>query len=917
MRMGGLWKRAHVVLGALMFIGLMVGCDDGAPARVCVEGATQACVCGGGLMGGQTCAPGGQGWLSCDCERPANDRGTRDEGPMSADAAPRPGDASPLDLGSDLGTTADQGVSADQGVEPACFECESTPRAVDDCPECGAGANWGAAYFAHRGVCAYSNGNTGVERCQGNRNATADGQVPLDCHENDQVTYLGLSNRRSYAFQCVEYARRHVVSRLPGWNSIGGNACTWWSGAANHAGVDRHANGGPAAPQVDDLLVFSNAGDVCDANLGAYGHIGVVAGVDPAAGHVVMADQNRGGAPRLLTYRIENATHQVGTFGSYVLKGWLRVDSGEDTCGVRQVFGADDQAYARLVTCHSDAWCDLDAERCVQRGACAVDGDCPAGTACVDGGCACSARRPVESTRFDFQGSDHCWTPGPFIAHAEGCTMTRALSRSPGGERALLMRDFDRTDPRILSPRLRWTAHATQAVAIRLQCDPGGGAFETATRLYLSREGEQPQFQEGFSVGPVTLPCDGRAHTLMFDLDLLDGPTVLGWLRFDPLNGNHDFSNARVWMQSVELTETDRCATDDDCELNQHCSDSACVADVCPAGEDFCSDREVRRCDPRGASSQQVRECPFGCAAGACTNECAGDGECARDQHCAGGVCAADLCEQGALFCSAGSVRRCDARGAGSQLESECEFGCEDAECADECAGDAGCPANQYCLGGSCRDDLCPQRQLYCAGDQLRRCNNNGSDSDLVDACPDGCQAGECVQPPAECNLGERRRCSVECAQQFGPGCFHGDAFMRIQGIETCAGGQWGACVTRQTCDRFLGACDQRDPPLESIYECLDGTVQRGSVSCFGAIGAQCDLAYYAGWGPAEVDDLCTGPGDRCDQENAERACELHCLDPGGRTIPGTARCTRFGGAPVAVWGPCQPPAGEACVPPR
>lgn len=115
---------------------------------------------------------------------------------------------------------------------------------------------------------------------------------------------------------------------------------------------------------------------------------------------------------------------------------------------------------------------------------------------------------------------------------------------------------------------------------------------------------------------------------------------------------------------------------------------------------------------------------------------------------------------------------------------------------------------NPACQGGRCaalarlftvREGQCqdPTFDRYCLGDALRERNACGTDRE-VSACPHGCDPGRsaCRPARAQCDNGERRRCWVECAQEFGPGCIHAGSFVRLMGIETCDGGAWGECST-------------------------------------------------------------------------------------------------------------------------
>lgn len=60
-RYGRMW----VLLGFCALGAILTSC--GASPSTCSAGATQSCVCGGGLPGGQRCADDGSRWLACEC----------------------------------------------------------------------------------------------------------------------------------------------------------------------------------------------------------------------------------------------------------------------------------------------------------------------------------------------------------------------------------------------------------------------------------------------------------------------------------------------------------------------------------------------------------------------------------------------------------------------------------------------------------------------------------------------------------------------------------------------------------------------------------------------------------------------------------------------------------------------------------
>ncbi len=78
-----------------------------------------------------------------------------------------------------------------------------------------------------------------------------------------------------------------------------------------------------------------------------------------------------------------------------------------------------------------------------------------------------------------------------------------------------------------------------------------------------------------------------------------------------------------------------------------------------------------------------------------------------------------------------------------------------------------------------------------------------------------------------------------------------------------------------------------------------------GTMHCFGLLGRYCDFAFYSGWGPGDVDELCTGLGDSCNTSGEERDCEVHCDTPNGLIRQGTQSCMNAGEG-YQIWASCQ-----------
>jgi hypothetical protein len=443
----------------------------------------------------------------------------------------------------DAGGQAD--IGADTAADPTAVD-EHSPSPVD-CSggECGAQSAWGVPLSAYRGVCAYSNGaDTKPHTCV-DPPYSADGQFPVGCDGSSATSFVGPANSiAGLAFQCVDFARKVTMARLPTWTTIRGNACVWWRNAP--AGL-KHPNRGTEAPRPDDLIVFDPPNGTCacpTSNNCRVGHIGVIVKVDADAGHVVVLDQNNGQEPFVLAYTA-GATHHVADMMSgrsrYPTLGWLRVSATPDqTCGVRRYIrdpsrpnAAPPASFEQLVSCPPGAYCDLDSLRCEPLS------------------CDRDVRQPA--TEIVFDASTHCFTPGPYRQHVEGCSAVIGIERSPAGLRSLLMRDLNFQDPSLISPRLDWNVTADHAVRIEMACT-GIQPARADARVFVATNEPAPVFESLPSVGPIPVTCDGTTRTYDFPLATIAAHVNnIGWLRLDPLDGERRFSDGRVWIRSIRL----------------------------------------------------------------------------------------------------------------------------------------------------------------------------------------------------------------------------------------------------------------------------------------------------------------------------------------------------------------------------
>lgn len=759
----------NITLAALF---LLTSCVDTAPdsqARVCERGETQSCACLQGALGVQDCDEQQSGWAPCQCPDDGFDVGDLgQEDPDGFDV---------VDTGTDDEDTGPDAEECGPG-------CENTPG-VRDCPECGGGAGWAASLWSYRGICAYDNGaGTGLQPYDRNVTETADGQLPLGRYDGAMGTFLGAERKGSYAFQCVELARRLTHARDPSWRTIRGNACAWWNAALRTESVDRFDNGGDDAPRPDDLFVYYSPGDVCGGD--AAGHIGVVVRV--TRDRVWMLDQNRGANP--ISFPFDPATNEVGTFGRYVLKGWLRVGARDETCGIRSFVG--DDAYSQLVTCPAGSYCDLDAERCRPLGECAADADCADQESCQEGACVCDPTRATDATwfRFDGDGAEHCFTAGPYAGNTpvEGCSTTHALARDAEGEKALFLRDFHDEDPQLISPKLSWTLQPTDTIEVAYRCDADSGSDQSAMWLYLSRDTAQPSFGAAeMSFGPEAARCDGRLHTLRFPLRTIARGTRVGWFRLDPLNGDAHFAGFQMWIRHIGVLDSEGGCEEQECvpgeveaaECGLCGSRRRICTEACVWG-DFgrCQDEGV--CEPgdrrtcSGACGDGTQTCTGACSWGACSAP--GEGVCnpgERDNvDC--GMCGSRT-RQCSDECSWGSFGACQGEGVCTPGESDtrpCDrCGVQRRTCTDSCTWGAfgACSGQGSCDPGDRQTDDCGdcgERERVCADScewgSYGSCGGEGectpgdTDScgrDGVQTCSNACRWGSCEEEGGCCAL--------------------------------------------------------------------------------------------------------------------------------------------------------------------
>lgn len=339
------------------------------------------------------------------------------------------------------------------------------------------------------------------------------------------------------------------------------------------------------------------------------------------------------------------------------------------------------------------------------------------------------------------------------------------------------------------------------------------------------------------------------------------------------------------------------------CDDENPCTDDACAADkgcVVADNSEPCDDGDDCTIDDVCGDGQ--------CQPGENSCQCQEDADCAEFENetvCDGTlVCLANEC-----VLDPDTVVTCDPSGNPCVVN-----GCnpETGQCqADVLENGAACDDKNICTD----DDIC--KDGLCAGVDASACadvNPCTADScDPIVGCvsenePDGtpcgdskaCKDGVCG---GMCQSGAKRRCWVECSQDYPLECLVGNTAL-IMGIETCNNGVWGVCATKMSCGVLHDSCvNAAEAP--TTYQCMDGTVLNGNMTCFKAMGASCETSFYSGWGPDDCANICLGAGDTCPQDGVVQDCEVHCDTPDGPIKSGTQNCSKYCDGPP-VWGPCM-----------
>ncbi len=149
-------------------------------------------------------------------------------------------------------------------------------------------------------------------------------------------------------------------------------------------------------------------------------------------------------------------------------------------------------------------------------------------------------------------------------------------------------------------------------------------------------------------------------------------------------------------------------------------------------------------------------------------------------------------------------LRRCDADGCGFDSVGSCSG----------CSNDGDCGEPYHCVAGVCVEDVCPQGELFCDGNQLMSCNNNGSNAQIQENCPNGCGGN-----PARCFTEQGCGSDTDCDSDFH--CSGGECLPDVcpQGEAFCNGNDLRQCTSNGAGSSLIQHCQNGcDPTLKVCY---------------------------------------------------------------------------------------------------
>ncbi len=364
------------------------------------------------------------------------------------------------------------------------------------------------------------------------------------------------------------------------------------------------------------------------------------------------------------------------------------------------------------------------------------------------------------------------------------------------------------------------------------------------------------------------------------------------------------------------------CADDAICAAGADCQSGVCLGGACHAAA--CTDGLKN-------GAETGVDCGGSCA------PCGGGVGCLVAGDCASQVCSAGVCQ---IPSCADGVKN------GAETDVDCGGSCPDCNDNQVCAGPGDC-ANGVCAAGHCQPPTCAdgvkngdETDVDCGGACTVPETCNGVDDDCDGSTDEDlgtltCGIGACQVTVPSCLGGASQACvpgvpaaqeacdgqldddcdgvvddGCACVNGATQGCYTGSGATQNQGLchsgtQTCALGQWGACIGQVTpsaeaCDSADNDCDgQTDEELGSVV-CGVGACQVTVQKCVGGAAPACVPA-------APSTEICDGLDNDCNGQVDEGLPTLTCgVGACSSTVPSCVN-----GAPSA----CDPHAtdGSSC----
>jgi len=332
-----------------------------------------------------------------------------------------------------------------------------------------------------------------------------------------------------------------------------------------------------------------------------------------------------------------------------------------------------------------------------------------------------------------------------------------------------------------------------------------------------------------------------------------------------------------------------------------------CESIACVPLENFCEGAVIHKCNGTGDGSVAATDCATlgkGCKAGKCVDKackpgtktckidgtavlvCAADGStkvpipCGKGFVCKGGTCEAVVCNKGELSCKDNKAWGCNASGTGFKMLQDCGkdklcFGgaCLDPVCKPGTArcGKSGqrevcvnnglnwqlspCGGVLVCKTGACVNKVCTPKKVACSGENVVKCNDQGTANIVVTDCAKGgktCLAGACVPKSCKagattCNGDKLAVCKPDGSGwasktcPLGAICESGTCkpVVCTKGLDYCNKGRHFQCNGKGTAEKLVEDCDKAGKVCLKD-KCVAKLCSAGQVKCQGGEVATC-----------------------------------------------------------------------------